>query len=168
MNDLMNESIPDLLAISAEEVLETMFFTQVVGIQPDVAAAKQAPEDDCLAVRLCFLGSAEGAGHGGYLDLEVSLEGAQWIASSFLAAEEGAVETSKVADVICELTNVVCGNIVSNIASEAGFTMLSPKVLSPESDPGSSSEWLHAACYERSFQLERGWLTLRLKLASAP
>lgn len=169
MNDLINESIPDLLTISAEEVLETMFFTQVVGIKPDVAEAEQTVKDECLAVRLCFLGSAESAGHGGYLDLKVSPEGAQWIASSFLAADEGTVEASKVADVICELTNVVCGNIVSNIASEAGFTMLSPKVVPMSSpNPGSAPEWLHAVCYEKSFQLERGWLTLRLKLASAP
>jgi CheY-specific phosphatase CheX len=163
----MNEPIPDLLAISAEEVLQTMFFTQVVARKPVVNGVMEGvTEKPHLAVRLCFLGgldSTEGTSTsqpGGHLDLEVSREGAQWIASSFLAAEDGSVPQHRVADVICELTNVVCGNVMSSIASASGFSMLSPEVIR-----GTSKEWPHTVHYEESFQLERGWLTLRLALA---
>jgi CheY-specific phosphatase CheX len=157
----MTNSIPNVLAHSAEEVLETMFFTQVVGRRPLHEEATQ--EKPFLAVRLCFLGGGDSSAQpGGHLDIEVSREGAQWIASSFLAADDGSVPQHRVADVICELTNVVCGNVMSNIASESGFSMLSPEVIR-----GSTIEWPHAVRYEESFQLERGWLTLRLGLASA-
>jgi CheY-specific phosphatase CheX len=158
----MSEPIPDLLAISAEEVLANMFFTQVVARKP----VEGAPEKPFMGVRLCFLGGTEGdqgtstSKPGGHLDLEVSREGAQWIASSFLAAEDGSVPQHRVADVMCELTNVVCGNVMSSIASASGFSMLSPELIR-----GSSPEWLHTVHYEESFQLERGWLTLRLALA---
>lgn len=50
----MTTSIPDVLAHSAEEVLETMFFTQVIGRRTLLDEA--APEKPFLAVRLCFLG----------------------------------------------------------------------------------------------------------------
>ncbi len=161
----MTTSIADVLAHSAEEVLETMFFTQVIGRRPLLDEA--TPEKPFIAVRLCFLGGLKTEGDssaqpGGHLDIEVSREGAQWIASSFLAADDGSVPQHRVADVICELTNVVCGNVMSNIASESGFSMLSPEVIR-----GSTAEWPHAVRYEESFQLERGWLTLRLGLASA-
>lgn len=160
----MTALVSELVSSSAEEVLETMFFTQVVGKrQPEPDAA--AREKPYLTVRMCFLGGAENAGAsataqpGGHVDVEVSRDGAQWIASSFLAADDGSVPQHKVADVICELTNVVCGRIMSQIASVSGFTMLSPEVIR-----SSSQEWPHAVGYEESFQLERGWLTVRLGL----
>jgi hypothetical protein len=58
---------------------------------------------------------------------------------------------------------------MSNIASEAGFlmfSMLSPHVIRM-SNP-ANTDLPRAARYEESFQLERGWLTLCLELASAP
>jgi hypothetical protein len=164
----MTKSIPAVLADSAHEVLETMFFTQVLEHRPIADAGPEGvPEKPYLAVRLCFLGGQETAGDssappGGHLDIEVSREGADWIAASFLAADEGSVPQHRVADVICELTNVVCGNIMSNIASVSGFSMLSPELIR-----GSTPEWPHAVRYEEYLQLERGWLTLRLGLASA-
>jgi hypothetical protein len=176
----MTTSIHDVLANSAEEALQVMFFTQVLRRRPaneiPIQASDGTIERPYLAVRLCFLGTgktdsssreprfipAEAARPGGHLDVEVSREGAQWIASSFLAADDGSVPPHRVADVICELTNVVCGSVMSNIASESGFSMLSPEVMR-----GSTAEWPHTACYEESFELERGWVTLRLGLASA-
>ena len=107
---------------------------------------------------------------GGHLDLQVSHEGAQLIASSFLAADDGTVADHRVADVICELTNVVCGNLMSSIASASGFSLASPELIrrsSPEALHGSTPEGPHTVHYEESFQLERGWLTLRLALADA-
>src|SRR3979409_509601 len=94
----MTKSIPAVLASSAEEVLETMFFTQVVDRRPLVDEASEGtPEKPFLAVRLCFLGGLDSSGNppsrrpGGQLDVEVSREGANWIAASFLAADEGSV-----------------------------------------------------------------------------
>ena len=165
----MTKSVPAVLASSAEEVLETMFFTQVVDRRPLGSEADgTTPEKPYLAVRLCFLGGLDSHGNppsrrpGGQLDVEVSREGAQWIASSFLAADDGSVPQHRVADVICEFTNVVCGNVMSKIASEWGFSMLSPEIIR-----GPSTEWPNQLSYEESFQLERGWVTLRLGLASA-
>ena len=170
----MSKSIPEMLTASAEEVLETMFFTQVIGRGQEAGSSDvEAEKKPYIAVRLCFLGGAEPGGNpstdrpGGHFDIEVSRAGAQWIASSFLAADDGSVPQHRVADVICELTNVVCGNILSNIASHSGFSRFGFSMLSPEVIRGRSLEWPHAVRYEEFFQLERGWLTLRLGLANA-
>ena len=89
----MSKSIPEVLTSSAEEVLETMFFTQVVGRgQAAGSSDAEAEKKPYIAVRLCFLGGAEPSASpstdrpGGHLDIEVSRAGAQLIASSFLAA----------------------------------------------------------------------------------
>jgi hypothetical protein len=170
----MIEPIPDLLAISTEEVLETMFFTQVVARLPVVnGVAEGATDQPHLAVRLSFLGgpaAPQGSSNlqpGGHLDLQVSRDGAQLIASSFLAVDDGTVADHRVADVICELTNVVCGNVMSSIASASGFSLASPELIRRSCPEHASGPGSHTVHYEESFQLERGWLTLRLALADA-
>jgi Chemotaxis phosphatase CheX len=156
---MMTESIPDLLASSAEDVLGTMFFTPVIG-RDDTSAS----EPSHLAIRLCFLAGgsradqAEASSPAGHLDLEVSREGAQCIAASFLAAD-GTVPEFRVNDVLCELANVICGNVMSIWASESGFALLSPEVIH-----SSGEEWPNAQAFEEWFELERGWLKLKLAL----
>jgi CheY-specific phosphatase CheX len=159
----VNTAIADLLAISAEEVLEAMFFTQVIRRRPILDDGVAENEKAHMAVRLSFQRGPRSSQPEGHLDLEVSRDGSQWIASSFLAADDGSVPQHSVADVICELTNVVCGNVMSNIASESGFSMLSPELIR-----ASGPQWPDAELYEESFELERGWLTLRLCLAGEP
>jgi hypothetical protein len=156
---MMTESIPDLLAACAEDVLGTMFFTPVIG-------RLETGEPPHLTIRLCFLAGSgrdeqvEASAPAGHMDLEVSREGAQCIASSFLAAE-GPVPEFRVNDVLCELANVVCGNVLSNWASQSGFSLLSPEVIRHSRD-----EWPNVRCYEDSFELEQGWLKLKLAIVN--
>jgi len=151
----MTASIPDLLANTAAEALGTMFFTSVTRRWQGsvVADTSRAP-----LVRIPFLA---GAGSSGYLDLRVSREGAQSIASSFLATEEEVPE-HRVNDVICELANVICGALLSVLLSERGFRLLTPEVLR------EPSGGVNPATFEEALELERGWLTLHLNLGSNP
>ncbi len=155
---MMVESIPDVIQASAEEVLGTMFFTPVFG-RLQFPADGEAPP--CHAsVRICFLGGTHSdiSAPGGHLDLEVSLEAAQLLAANFLAAD-GPVANYKVDDVLCELANVICGNIMSSLASENGFALLSPELIRKRQD-----RWPGARLFQERLELERGWLALRLAL----
>ncbi len=159
---MITASIPELLSLCAEETLGSMFFTPILG--PFEAGSEQP----YLRVRLCFLGGASRAGHsdaaapGGHLDIEVSREAADSIAANFLAADEGSVPEHRVDDVLCELANIICGNVMSAIASKAGFSLLSPEIIRD-----SGEEWPEAQRFQESFELERGWLTVRLALTNA-
>jgi hypothetical protein len=152
---VITEAIADVLFSSAEDVLGTMFFT------PVVERIESSSEFECHAsVRLCFLGGshADPSEPRGHLDLEVSRDAAQLIASNFLAAG-GSVPSYRVDDVLCELANVICGNVMSRLASDQGFSLLSPE-LTPRRQEG----WPGARVFEERLELERGWLTLRFGL----
>jgi hypothetical protein len=156
---MMVESISDLILSSAEEVLGTMFFTPVFGrLKPD---SPGSGDPECGGgVRLCFLGGTHSdiSAPGGHLDLEVSCAAAQLIASNFLAVE-GTVSAYRVDDVLCELANVICGNIMSTLASENGFAMLSPEMVRKRQE-----QWPRTQVFEEKLELEQGWLMLRLGL----
>jgi hypothetical protein len=155
-------SIPEVLSLSAEETLGSMFFTPILG--PYDASGQQSH----VRVRICLLGGCAAAGHsdsaapGGHLDVEVSREAAYLIARNFLAAEQGSVPDHRVNDVLCELTNIICGNTMSALASKPGFSLLSPEIIRSDGESWPQSESFH-----KSFELEQGWLTVRLVLTKA-
>jgi Chemotaxis phosphatase CheX len=153
------EMVEELVALSAEEVLGTMFFTPVLG---RLQTEQESPH---RGVRLCFLSGTSDPEHpdtaapGGHLDIEVSNDAAQAIAANFLAVDEGSAPDHKVDDVLCELGNIICGKIMSDLASGTGFSMLSPEIIR-----GAGAEWPNVQRFEESFELERGWLRVRLAL----
>jgi len=151
----ITQSIPDLLVNTAAEALGTMFFTPVTR---RLKGSFVANTTDTLLVRIPFLAGSQS---NGALDVRVSSEGAQWIASSFLASDGATVPEYRVNDVICELANVICGSLLSVMLTDRGFRLLTPEVLRekfPDQRPSS---------FEESLELERGWLTLRLNMSPA-
>ncbi len=147
-------SIPDLMVTTAADALGTMFFTPVVR---RCHGSVVANTNGALLVRIPFLA---GAGSSGHLDIRVSTSGAQSIASSFLAVDEGPVPEHRVNDVICELANVICGSLLSTLLSERGFRLLTPEVMREPAGVSSST-------FEEALELESGWMTLHLNLGSA-
>jgi len=151
----MTQCIPDLLVTTAAETLGTMFFTPVTG---RLKGAYFSTAANATTVRIPFLTGSQTNGH---MDLRVSEDGAQWIASSFLAIDEGPVPEHRVNDVICEVANVTCGSLLSTLFSDRGFRLLSPEVL--RNPPAENSE---SESFEEALELERGWLSLHLHLSS--
>lgn len=113
----MTRSAPDqALLESAAEVLETMFFTSVVGEGvPDSSPGPWVSAD------LCFRGSLSGR-FGVRLPVTTALR----IAASFLGEEEDSLTPDRAGEVVCELSNMLCGSVLSRLESEAAFELSHP------------------------------------------
>lgn len=136
---------------SAEAVLETMFFTAVIGdTEP---GASNAPG---ISARLSFRGNPSGS-----FGVSAPVETGRKIAASFLGVEEEALTEPQIGEVICELANMVCGSVLSRLESKMGF-----ELLHPELDSSESSWRQDAAVVSRAFELDEGTLEVWAKLES--
>jgi CheY-specific phosphatase CheX len=131
-----------LVSASTSEVLETMFFTGVLGETESLLT-------DGLTTRLNFRGNPSGS-----FGLSLSRNSSRQIAAGFLAEDEQEISDERIEEVICELTNMLCGSLLSKIESEVAFELSHPE-LAPL--PGNPE-------YSRNFEIENGtlgvWLTL--------
>jgi CheY-specific phosphatase CheX len=141
----------DLLSRATQEVLETMFFTDVLGT---VEFPRDCTEP-FVAARARFRGEPSGS-----VGLCVSAAAARIIAANFLGEEE-TLTSRQVQDVIAELVNMVCGSVVSRLESHTSFEIRHPEPTSAESviEEGATKH-----CYE----LDDGILAVTLSLQPNP
>lgn len=102
---------------SASEVLETMFFTGI---------AEEEMEEDAaslICAELTFHGSPSGR-----FGVRVPPRTARLIAASFLGLDESEVTDKQMGDVICELTNMFCGSVLSRVEEGARFELMHPEI----------------------------------------
>jgi CheY-specific phosphatase CheX len=130
-----------LVNSSASEVLETMFFTGVLG------ETENLPTDP-ITTRLNFRGTPSGS-----FGLSLSQDSSRQIAAGFLAEDEQEISQERVDEVVCELTNMLCGSLLSKIESEATFELSHPELAPLPDNPEYSS----------NFEIENGtlgvWMT---------
>lgn len=143
--------VAEALFAAAGDVLETMFFSPVVG----EATPQASPSEPALTARLSFSG-----GRSGSFAVRVSAGAANTITANFLGEETDIPEPGQVRDVICELANMICGSVLSRLDREAHFDLQHPEVVETcsASPPG-------AVC--RIFDLENGQVALCLQLDPA-
>jgi CheY-specific phosphatase CheX len=119
-----------------------MFFTGVLGETESLLT-------DGLTTRLNFRGNPSGS-----FGLSLSRNSSRQIAAGFLAEDEQEISDERIEEVICELTNMLCGSLLSKIECEVAFELSHPE-LAPL--PGNPE-------YSRNFEIENGtlgvWLTL--------
>jgi CheY-specific phosphatase CheX len=146
----------ELLSIATKEVLETMFFTEVLGDAEPLTAL----ESHQLTARLSFHGAPPGA-----FSLRVTRQAARAIAADFLGLdqEEQASET-QTGEVICELANMICGSVLSRLERDARFELSSPVLMSAAQAPEGTA----AQAFCRAFDLGCGVLTVSLELQPGP
>lgn len=119
---MSDPTIAESLSAAAADVLETMFFSPVMG-----EAATEVPSSaPALTARLQFSGAC-----GGALTVRVSERAAQVIAANFLAEETDEPTAAQVREVICELANMICGSVLSRLDSGAHFDLGSPTLVDP-------------------------------------
>ncbi|HXE14564.1 MAG TPA: chemotaxis protein CheX [Bryobacteraceae bacterium] len=135
-----------LLAESASEVLETMYFTGVIGL------LDAGPAGEWVCTALDFRGSRSGS-----LGVRAPLATARTLAESFLGAEPETIATPQCFEVLGEMTNMICGAILSRLAPEEQFS-LSPPQPEPEDWCGKWKRHTIATVFE----LEEGALALWL------
>jgi CheY-specific phosphatase CheX len=126
---MIEDAVHDLLSESAQKTLETMFFTM-----PDqVSAETHRPAGALIVARMTFQGSPPGR-----FGIVVSETVARMLAANFIGAEDVArLLPAQVAGVIGELTNMICGAMLSELESNANFDLGAPEwIRIPAGEPG--------------------------------
>jgi CheY-specific phosphatase CheX len=139
--------IEEIFLESASEVLETMFFTGVEAAIP-FAEAAGSPHSPLLSAELAFRGSVSGT-----FGVRVSLQSARMIAANFLGSEE--TSDSQAAEVVCELSNMLCGSVLSRLEGDARF-----ELEHPELDPANTDWRTYQDAVGRTFATQEGALTM--------
>lgn len=115
----------EILFAAARQVLETMFFTTIVGERPG------PPDGPVVAARVSFEG-----GPSGSFGLKLSAEAARAIAANFLGVEDDEqITAAQTGEVICELANMVCGAMLSRVESGSTFQIAHPQLAAAGEEP---------------------------------
>jgi hypothetical protein len=129
-----------------------MFFVMAMGDEPGDGEPQPPP----ITARLEFEGTPCGS-----MTIEVSPAAAQSIAADFLAADESELTEHQVQDVVCELTNMICGASLSRLEAESTFRLQAPTILSGSEAPDPSAD------AERSINIGNGTIRALLHLSGA-
>jgi CheY-specific phosphatase CheX len=134
---------------SVNEVLEKMFFVQALGESPD--SKPEGPELAAeIAARLTFQGEPPGS-----LTLRLTSAAARLIAADFLGCDAEAVSDTQMAEVVCELANMICGSLLSRAESTTTFHLAAPQIVPTTASPDRDSD---TSLY--AVTLSRGTLTV--------
>src|SRR5581483_9447783 len=104
--------LDQVVSEAAAEVLETMFFTSLA----EEGEPPPPIDGPCVCARLSFSGARSGR-----LGVRVPQATAREIAASFLGLEGPELTETRVDDVICELTNMVCGLVLGRAEGDGLF-----------------------------------------------
>lgn len=118
---MIDSEVAESLAAAASDVLETMFFSSVVEEVPVSTAPPEA-----VAARLPFSGARSGS-----FGVRLTEGAAQVIAAGFLAEEAHEPNREQVAEVVCELANMMCGSVLSRLDRGAHFDLGPPALVDP-------------------------------------
>ena len=148
----MTESIiRQALRDSVNEVLEKMFFVQTLGEASCSESAGPAASDE-IVVRLAFQGKPPGS-----LTLRLTAAAGRPIAAAFLGTDEEEVSDVQIAEVVCELANMICGSVLSRVESATTFHLLAPQLVPPSEGPAGGP------CTTRyAVELSNGKLTVNV------
>lgn len=148
-----DQDIERLLATAVEEVLETMFFSESMG------PCEPEPAGSGFEARVIFRGAMSGS-----VSVRISKATACNLAASFLGESEDSLDDAQVAQVVCELANMLCGSIVTRMESHGVFDLAAPELLTHAADQQTTPD----TGIQRSFAIERGTLTLSLVSTQLP
>jgi hypothetical protein len=137
----------DTIRVVAAEVLETMFFSEA-----ELAACEHSWLDSARCARMRFEGS-----HLGEMLLGVSREAADPMAASFLGLDEVELTETQRGQVIQELSNILCGAMLSHLWPESKLALSSPELAPWQAWP--SEGLLH-----RCFTIAEGKLAISIRL----
>jgi len=140
-----------VLSDAAAEVLETMFFTSLAEEGEPVPPIT----GPLVCPNLSFRGPCSGR-----LGLRIPLETGRQIAANFLGLEGSEVTQSQLQDVLCELSNMICGSVLSRLESGSIFELLHPEI-----GPGETAG---SPAVSRTLALEDGVLEVWFQWEAAP
>jgi|SRR5215472_481271 len=131
-------------------VLETMFFEEAVE-----SACEHGWLEAAVSARLSFNGS-----HTGEFQLSVSPQAARAIAAGFLGLDAEELTETQPGQVILELTNILCGAVMSNLWPDSSLALDPPQLAVTQ---GIQPGFLH-----RCFQLPDGPVAISIRVEATP
>lgn len=139
-----DQEFATVVARVAAEVLATMFFeeAQPIGCEHDWLQTS-------VSARVDFGGS-----HRGEFLLSVSPATSRSIASGFLGLDQEEMTESQPVDVILELSNILCGALLSALWPESNLSLGSPEL----SGPGTAPEEALHACFALPAGMAAVWI----------
>ena len=146
---MSERKLQSLLAPAVNDVLETMFFSENFGPSEHDSSIPD------LEVHVAFLGATSGN-----VGVRISKPSARCLAASFLGVSEDSLSDMQTTQVVCELTNMLCGCVVSKLASQGCFALDSPRL-----SPSPSEQPKDIPDIEQTFAIERGTLTVSLSMS---
>jgi hypothetical protein len=134
----------------ASEVLETMFFTE-----PERAACEHGWLRAASCARIHFEGS-----YCGEMQMALSEEASDPVAASFLGLEPMELTDAQRGQVIQELTNIMCGAMLSRLWPESRLALASPELMAWQ-------EWMDEGALHHCFSIPEGMLAISVRLMTA-
>lgn len=136
---------------AAEEVLNSMFF---IGVESSLETCGEAAgtDESWIAAKVEFQGPRPGS-----FGISAPLPTARLLASNFLGQDEAELENAQAMEVLCELSNMVCGAFLSTLGGEGVYDLSHPTgdSLSATARPGAISRFL---------QLDEGQMQVWLQM----
>jgi CheY-specific phosphatase CheX len=118
VTELIVAELSATLEHAAADVLETMFFTEVIG----ETGPAIVPGPGWITACLNFHGKPSGK-----FAVSLPLETGTKIAANFLGADGDDITEALAVQVICELCNMLCGSVLSRIEKDVLFDLTSPQ-----------------------------------------
>jgi CheY-specific phosphatase CheX len=150
---MIEQNFDHLISEAVGTVLETMFFTAPLG------PAEAVSDGPVLEARVSFQGI-----YCGTLSVRLSEAGARILAAGFLGEDEDLLTDSESSQAVCELANMLCGMLVSTLATQGSFDLAAPELITAADQSDSGDEYYLAA--QQSCALEKGALTVTLHLGA--
>jgi CheY-specific phosphatase CheX len=148
---MSERELKHLLAPAVDDVLEMMFFSETFGpCELDSSGAG-------LEANVAFAGETSGS-----VGVRISQASARCLTASFLGESEDALTGTQIAQVVCELTNMLCGCIVSKMTSQGCFNLDSPELPCKQREQSKDTSVI-----QQSFAIEHGTLTVLLCLSAS-
>lgn len=136
------------LSEAAADVLGTMFFA---GVEEDVGGAVEVRGEPRMAASLEFHGACSGK-----LGLSLDRAAAGSLAASFFGDQGDSEPEQDCRSVMAELTNMVCGAMLSRLDRQSIFCLGSPEAMPPGGEPDGE--------IVRTLRLEEGLLRLAFSI----
>ena len=111
-----------LIPECCSEVLDAMYFTTVLDSQLKESMPAEPAEADFLSFHLRFVGHISGR-----FGLHLSQGTARSLAANFLGEEETDISSAEAGEVAGELSNMLCGSVMSRVEGEDRFVLSHPE-----------------------------------------
>ena len=147
---MSEDELRGAVAQAAASVLENMFFAEP-------ALCDDSDDPASLMAGVEFEGALTGA-----MTITLSNASASRLATDFLGLETGELAQNQIADVLTELTNMICGALLSCLEKASTLTLGQPAVVGPEWATRFSG-WIH-----QSFDLGDGRMGVAIAFAQQP